>query len=93
MPDLAAGPVSSSSPSELLVKFSLKQLTQQGSSEGLCVVSVLAATFTRMSPRRARGGFPVPKQPQHAVEIRVHYSIASLSIFSKRVTEKAWSKV
>jgi hypothetical protein len=36
------------------VKFSLKQLTQQGSSEGLCVVSVLAATFTRMSPRRAR---------------------------------------
>jgi hypothetical protein len=30
-----------------LMKFSLKQLTQQGSSEGLCVVAVMAATFTR----------------------------------------------
>jgi hypothetical protein len=35
--------------SRLLMKFSLKQLTQQGSSEGLCVVAVMAATFTRTS--------------------------------------------
>jgi hypothetical protein len=42
------------------MKFSLKQLTQQGSSEGLCVVAVMAATFTRRPLRRARDGFSNP---------------------------------
>ena len=53
------------------MKFSLKQLTQQGSSEGLCVVAVMAATFTRRPLRRARDGFSNPSITQHAVDIRV----------------------
>jgi hypothetical protein len=39
------GPVSSPSPSELLVRFSLKQFAQWISSKGLGVVSVMRATF------------------------------------------------
>ena len=62
-------------------KFSLKQLTQQGSSEGLCVVSVLAATFTRMSPRRARGGFSSPKTAS-ARRRDTRYSISAIRCWS-----------
>ena len=48
---------------------------------GLCVVSVLAATFTRMSPRRARGGFSSPKTAS-ARRRDTRYSISAIRYWS-----------
>jgi hypothetical protein len=65
------------------VKFSLKRLTQQGSSEGLCVVAVMAATFTRMPLRRARDGFSNPSTTP-ARHRHTRYSISATR------TARAW---
>src|SRR5262245_42698271 len=55
----------------MLVKFSSSSSAYEVSAEELCVLSVMATTFTRMSPRGQGVDLPVPVQPQHAVDIRV----------------------
>jgi hypothetical protein len=50
-----------------LVGARVAQGPYDGSSEGLCVVAVMAATFTRRPLRRARDGFSNPSGPVRTV--------------------------